>query len=171
MLSRSVIRPGSSVLARALRLSILMLLAPAADGALYRGGGHGLRVEFRVVGKRIVEAKIVSRLRCSERPRKRRFRRLRLEMASRDFPIKVGRGGRFLEPTGPEGPQEEGYFDRELLEGRVSPGKITGRFAYLQVYNTRYRSEDCRTGPFNHAWFLRSSDELSFRATRRHSGR
>lgn len=76
----------------------------------------------------------------------------------------------YREPGGPEAPEEEGYFSDELLKGRVWSGRVTGRFAYLQVNNTRFRGEECRTGPFSHWWSLRPKDEVSFQAPRRHPG-
>lgn len=177
-IDRSPRYPGQVRRGLCLSISVLLvgvLFSPAANAALYRGGGSGLRVEFRVVGHKIVEAKVVARLRCIDgygKESERRYRRVRLDLASKRFPIRTDRAGRFQEPKPgePEGAEEPGYFSDELIKGRVRSARVVGRFAYLQVYNTRHRSEVCRTGSFNRAWYLRSKDEVSFRAPRRHPG-
>lgn len=166
---------------RVLGLSICTLLlgvlfTPAADAALYRGGGSGIRVKFRVAGHKIIEARVVARLRCIVgygRGSEMRYRRVRLNMASERFPIHIDHAGRFEEPRpGEEAPEEEGYSSEERLKGRVRSGRVTGRFAYVYDYSTRSRDETCRTGPFfDRAWSLRPRDEASFRARRRHPGR
>jgi hypothetical protein len=154
-------------------LALALLAAPTAgaDATLYRGGGDGIQVEFRVRGHKIVYARIAAGLYCTRSGGERHRNRVRSYFGVHDFPkdatdistrpITVRRNGRFSDEA-PRGEEDSG-FSEKILEGVVRSDVVSGRFRIRDHFEI-----ECRTGGYQRYGSRHfAKDTLHFRARRR----
>lgn len=132
---------------------------------LYTGRGKGIKkVSFRLKGHKLIEASIVVIESCTTRGggQGRRYRwRAELEEASRRWPLRVDRRGRFRAFRSEVGPSSDEFFK---FVGTVTPRSIVGGISR----NSNESAPEsgifyhCHTGPFGGPM-----KELTFHAWRR----
>jgi hypothetical protein len=137
---------------------------PYRGSTLYSGRGEGVRVHFRLKGRRLIEARVVSVAACVTELNGRRWfhhRRLVREDASPRWPIRVDGRGNF---RAYEGEPSASVDSLERLVGHVTPRSIVGRTAisFSEKASESPDSETCQTGPRRPG----SMRELTFRAHR-----
>jgi hypothetical protein len=153
-----------------------LVLADRAPAALYRGGGHGIKVKFRIAHREIVRGRIWTTEFCIDRKGGRSRHRVRVYIG--DYvhdkrlpkpplvlfmPQRVSAGGRFRYDSR----YREPAFARTLFFGHARPGLLTGGF--LQVDNGVFgpQGTSCRTDRFHHPKHRsKRSGILHFRAHR-----
>jgi hypothetical protein len=131
---------------------------PYAGSVLYRGGGDGIKVAFRLKHRRLIRASVFVRLNCIGPKGRRHYGRRDLGFAGAGYPLALDARGRFR--FAPLADEEESLTIEESLAGRVGPGQIVGSFSYYE--NLDYRNRRCTTGvhPYRTA-------RLEFHARRR----
>jgi hypothetical protein len=151
------LRPTCTILL----VSALLALgcADQAPAAFYRGGGHGIKVKFRIADNRIVRGRIWTVERCTDRKGRRSRHRLRVYIGDyvhdKHLPKppltlfqeqRVSAGGRFRYDSR----YREPAYAHTLFFGHARPGLLTGGF--LQVDNGVFSPEgtSCRTDRFHH---------------------
>jgi hypothetical protein len=145
-----------------LTLSVVFaaILASGAQGALYRGGGHGVHVVFRTEGREVVWANVHSRLNCTKEDMGRHFGREVRNYAQPSSPLSVDAMGNFSFVN--RAPiQEESYEVFEALFGHVGPRAVTGRYEYTFSKSYLPRFVQCQTNTFAYG-----PSEARFRARR-----
>jgi hypothetical protein len=116
-----------------------------SQAALYRGGGKGISVTFRVKGNKLIQADVVARLYCVGRYGGEQFDRIEQRYATPEDPLRLDRRGGFRWSTIGER-QEEAFSQEEFLAGRVSAGSVMGKFGFFRSGGRR--QTNCRTGSF-----------------------
>lgn len=138
-------------------LLVAAVASALADAALYRGGGKGIRIEFRVKGGEVAYALVRTTLHCTERGDRSRQRR-RYGSVWGDGPrppvvsswgsrLAIDSRGRFEQPQY-DGLEEPGFSSEEVFSGRVGTRAIRGVFGFEWEYRTFGRHEICRTNHF-----------------------
>jgi hypothetical protein len=143
-------------------LSVVLagVLASGAQGALYRGGGHGVHVVFRTEGRKVVWANVHSRLNCTKEELGRHFGREVRDYAEPSSPLPIDEMGNFsFVDRAPI--QEESYEVFEALFGHVGPRAVTGRYEYKFSKSYLPRWVQCQTNTFAYG-----PSEARFRARR-----
>ena len=135
--------------------------ASSAQGwVVYSGQENGLRVVFELKGQKLVPALVSVPVTCVGGNRRHR---LFVEERSRQLPITVSRQGRFHDHVERNDAFE---FKFQKLVGQVTAKTIEGTFAVNLIQPARVGNEECHSGRSPHG----PTEELSFRANRRHAG-
>lgn len=160
------VRVSMSVRARRLVLVAIgaailtTLLVSGAQGALYRGGGHGVHVVIRTEGRKVVWANIHSRLNCTKAGIGRHFGREVKNYAEPSSPLSIDGMGNFSFVDRAQ-IQEENYEVFQALFGHVGPRAVTGRYEYNFSKTFLPRWVHCQTNTFPYG-----PSEAHFRARR-----
>jgi hypothetical protein len=121
-------------------------------GATYVGGGHGIKVEFKLKGRKLIQARVVARVSCKTTRHRHTWFHQSLytrSFASGLLPMKVNGRGRFRN-------EEEEWLGEEFppverISGQIGPRRMVGRFAVHWSSETvearPANRETCQTGP------------------------